>query len=419
LSGVQLDNGGFESWGSDNAESAAQVVVALTALEIDPATDARFVKNGDNPVTALLRFHESGGFKHLVDDAVDGMATDQGGYALVAYDRFVKGLSPLYAMADAFEGDPPAPPTPAGDGKIIVSGPDQISNTAGTAFNVTVLTDGWPADEPRLLDGVVNVPEQLAVTDVELGGRLTGGTLTWHLDPTDHKLRFVYTNTALEPIGLVGDGWPALLFTLKLKVTATVNVAATPTLTVAVGGATAKTASDEEAFVFDTTSASQTVGFSAVGVTVRELFTGDGVDLISKDFRAVAVSFSGLAPGSAPAFQSQSLISSPELTATTGVPTFVLVTTPAKTTAQLTNVANYTFPAGTPATVRFGDTDENTLVNAQDALDVISSWLRVTHVTTDQQILRRNVTGDSRINTFDALSVMEHYVSGRAFVVTS
>lgn len=35
LSAAQLPTGGFVSWGSENSESCAQVIVALTALGID------------------------------------------------------------------------------------------------------------------------------------------------------------------------------------------------------------------------------------------------------------------------------------------------------------------------------------------------------------------------------------------------
>ena len=52
LSDAQQVDGGFMSWGTANSESCAQVIVALTALGIDPAADSRFVKNGASPLTA-------------------------------------------------------------------------------------------------------------------------------------------------------------------------------------------------------------------------------------------------------------------------------------------------------------------------------------------------------------------------------
>lgn len=105
LSKIQLPTGGYSSWGTTNSESIAQVIVALTALGIDPAKDERFIKAGDKwTISAIMDFYvEGGGFKHVLDKEIDGMATDQGMYAIVAYDRFLKGKSKLYDMTDALE----------------------------------------------------------------------------------------------------------------------------------------------------------------------------------------------------------------------------------------------------------------------------------------------------------------------------
>ncbi|HEY4430865.1 MAG TPA: S-layer homology domain-containing protein, partial [Paenibacillus sp.] len=111
LSKTQTADGGFASWESTNSESIAQVIVALTGLGIDPHKDSRFIKNGRSAVDALLGFAApEGGFYHVKQGGVgnggakpgevDLMATDQAMYALVAYDRFVKGQTNLYDMTD-------------------------------------------------------------------------------------------------------------------------------------------------------------------------------------------------------------------------------------------------------------------------------------------------------------------------------
>lgn len=111
LSSMQKDNGGYASWGSINAESIAQVIVACTALGIDPNTDPRFVKNGHSAVDALLEFYNSDStdfaFSHVIGGNGNAMATDQASYALVAYQRFIEGKNSLYDMNDvAFDSDP-------------------------------------------------------------------------------------------------------------------------------------------------------------------------------------------------------------------------------------------------------------------------------------------------------------------------
>lgn len=98
----QLDNGGWASLGIDNVQSAAQVVVALSTLGIDPAGPEWTTPSGGNPITAILAFQDeqTGGFIH--GPGVNLMATEQASYALVAYWRFVTERNALYNMGDAF-----------------------------------------------------------------------------------------------------------------------------------------------------------------------------------------------------------------------------------------------------------------------------------------------------------------------------
>lgn len=99
LSVVQNADGGYSSNGVPCSESAAQVLVALCELGIDPY-DSRFVKNNSSPLDALLRYRQSdGSFLHQVGDKVSSqMASEQGLYAMAAVLRFVEGKSTLYRM---------------------------------------------------------------------------------------------------------------------------------------------------------------------------------------------------------------------------------------------------------------------------------------------------------------------------------
>lgn len=113
LSELQNEDGGFGTFAGTEkvatSESVSQVLVALTALGIDPLTDARFVKNGRSTLDALLDyFVDGGGFRHMLDGSLDGMATEQGYYALTAYFRMLDGKTALYDMTDVIDrgGDP-------------------------------------------------------------------------------------------------------------------------------------------------------------------------------------------------------------------------------------------------------------------------------------------------------------------------
>ena len=122
LSGLQKDDGGFDSWGTVNSEACAQVIVALTALGIDPTADSRFVKNDLTVLDALASFYVTGGgFKHVADKGRDGMATEQGYYALAAYYRFVNAQTRLYDMTDVAIQTGGSTVTPAtGDTGVLV-----------------------------------------------------------------------------------------------------------------------------------------------------------------------------------------------------------------------------------------------------------------------------------------------------------
>lgn len=101
LSALQRSDGGFGSWDTVNSESCAQVIVALTALGIDPTADSRFVKNGHTVLDALAGFYVTGGgFRHTAGGERNDMATEQGYYALASYYRFLNGQTSLYDMSD-------------------------------------------------------------------------------------------------------------------------------------------------------------------------------------------------------------------------------------------------------------------------------------------------------------------------------
>lgn len=111
LSTMQYDDGSFGSIDGKCTESTAQVIVALTALGINPETDVRFIKNEKSVIDALCSYAvEGGGFKHTEGGERDGMATEQGYYALTAYMRLINGKTSLYDMSDVVKKEEPVIP---------------------------------------------------------------------------------------------------------------------------------------------------------------------------------------------------------------------------------------------------------------------------------------------------------------------
>lgn len=102
LSKLQNSDGGYASQQSATSESAAQVIIALTSVGIDPDKDRRFIKSGNSVVDNLMTFYIlGGGFKHVTSDSKPNtMATEQGFCSLVAYQRFLNHKKALYDMSD-------------------------------------------------------------------------------------------------------------------------------------------------------------------------------------------------------------------------------------------------------------------------------------------------------------------------------
>ncbi len=102
LSKVQEDNGAYTSYGSNNCESTAQVVTALSALKINPDTDERFIKNGNSAIDGLKLFYVSSanGFAHEQGGDYNKYSTDQAYYALCAFSRLTNNQTSLYDMSD-------------------------------------------------------------------------------------------------------------------------------------------------------------------------------------------------------------------------------------------------------------------------------------------------------------------------------
>ncbi|MFJ7934146.1 DUF4430 domain-containing protein [Sporosarcina sp. NPDC096371] len=109
LSTAQGPTGGFNEAfvGGISSEATSQVIIGLTANNIDPRGE-QFTKNGIHLIDHLLSFKaEDGGFKHTVADKTsNGMANEQALQALVAFDLFEKGEGRLYDFGKEVQTEP-------------------------------------------------------------------------------------------------------------------------------------------------------------------------------------------------------------------------------------------------------------------------------------------------------------------------
>lgn len=429
LSRIQKDNGGYASWGSVNSESIAQVIVACTAWGIDPSTDSRFVKSGGSPIDALLEFYipDGKGFAHVLETTggytggeVNAMATDQACYALVAYDRFVNNKNALYDMTDVVR------PKPAGISASICL-PAEISNKKGTTFNAIVSVSDWDSEAGwKLVDATLSIPENVTVTGVTVGSRVSGGNVMYNLD--NGKLRIVYFDAEKNStVEVSGTSFPAEFFIIGLELTDDISVKNKGEITVSIDDMNLKKSSDESddsaVTVVNTATAKATCDVvKGVSFTAKCLYVGDGVDLIPTDKMAIAVSATELENGSQISYKDGTvkLHYSRLLSEKLGVCTYVAMVSADTDLGEFANAANYTYDENETAdALDFGDTNSDGVINAQDALNAANAWLRKTDAPNDESILRTNVTGDGRINTSDALGIVENFVNGDDFGVVA
>ncbi|MDR2620269.1 MAG: hypothetical protein LBC29_04020 [Propionibacteriaceae bacterium] len=136
LSGMQQLTGGFAAWGEVASESAAQVLVALSALGI-PLDDARFVKGTNTVWDAFITYQlVNGAFEHIAGSGADGMATEQAAYALNALYRALRNQNALYDMSDVPLTAWPTldePPAPVAEPPTLVDEPPAVIDVPSEA----------------------------------------------------------------------------------------------------------------------------------------------------------------------------------------------------------------------------------------------------------------------------------------------
>ncbi len=430
LSGLQKEEGGYASWGSINSESISQVITACAALGINPDTDERFIKNGHSAVDALLTFYNESSrkFSHVAGDGGHAMATDQATYALVAYKRLVDGKNRLYDMTDVEFDDTQEEVDHL---TAYMGAPKEITNTVGTSFAITVTIAGWDAQSDyRLMDCIMAVPSFLKVTKVAMSDRVSGGQVDYNLEEDTGKLRMVYFNPkTYETIQISGTQFPAELFTVTFEVKEKINIKENPNLGLAITGMSFKRNSDsaDEASiaVVDTAKANasidvvQGISFSAVC-----LYQGDGIDLIPENKKAVAVFVTGIKAQASLLYQDGTntvdFLYNQAISEKSGISAYVALVDASMDMEAFTKKEFYTIDSEKVSkTLLFGDTDKNGVINAQDALAEVSAWLRKGQAPAEEKILILNVNGDSRINTFDALGIVEYFVKGYEFAIVT
>ena len=389
MSKKQLSTGGYNSWGTENCESTAQAIVALTALGIDIDTDSRFIKtdkkgNKNTLMDGMMQFYcKGGGFAH-VNEGYDGgggsgtglnaMATDQGMYALDAYYRYINGKNKLYNMTDASQT------LAIGNNPDLEKKPNNDNNDNNNGNNGN---NNQNTNQDNRNNGNTN-------------GNINGNTGNKNVK-TAHQGNKKYTSN-------VGGK----------KVTTTENKSAT--------------------------------------ISIKTIYSGEKDGLIPENKKCVIIQFEKKEKEQIVGFKvsekkQQYLYYSKELSKKSRCATYIALFDTSVEKEALLNMDNYEFheiqkednntdQVITDVTdsqnkdqqqedythpekyeITFGDVNNDKVVNAQDILDVQSILSGKLDLTDERQIIAINVSMDSKIDNGDINQIMDNFVSKKDYTI--
>ena len=389
MSKKQLSTGGYNSWGTENCESTAQAIVALTALGIDIDTDSRFIKtdkkgNKNTLMDGMMQFYcKGGGFAH-VNEGYDGgggsgtglnaMATDQGMYALDAYYRYINGKNKLYNMTDASQT------LAIGNNPDLEKKPNNDNNDNNNGNNGN---NNQNTNQGNRNNGNTN-------------SNINGNTGNKNVK-TDNQGNKKYTSN-------VGGK----------KVTTTENKSAT--------------------------------------ISIKTIYSGEKDGLIPENKKCVIIQFEKKEKEQIVGFKvsekkQQYLYYSKELSKKSGCSTYIALFDTSVEKEALLNMDNYEFheiqkednntdQVITDVTdsknkdqqqedythpekyeITFGDVNNDKVVNAQDILDVQSILSGKLDLTDERQIIAINVSMDSKIDNGDINQIMDNFVAKKDYTI--
>ena len=391
MSKKQLSTGGYNSWGTENCESTAQAIVALTALGIDIDTDSRFIKtdkkgNKNTLMDGMMQFYcKGGGFAH-VNEGYDGgggsgtglnaMATDQGMYALDAYYRYINGKNKLYDMTDASQT------LAIGNNPDLEKKPNNNNNNNDNN-NGNNGNNNQNTNQGNRNNGNTN-------------GNINGNTGNKNVK-TDNQGNKKYTSN-------VGGK----------KVTTTENKSAT--------------------------------------ISIKTIYSGEKDGLIPENKKCVIIQFEKKEKEQIVGFKvsekkQQYLYYSKELSKKSRCATYIALFDTSVEKEALLNMDNYEFhkiqkednntdQVITDVTdsqnkdqkqedythpekyeITFGDVNNDKVVNAQDILDVQSILSGKLDLTDERQIIAINVSMDSKIDNGDINQIMDNFVAKKDYTI--
>lgn len=296
---------------------------------------------------------------------------------------------------------------------------NNVEGKAGVEFKIPVSLNKFPTDSAiRSSEMVFDIPEDLEVKDVQLNNKVIKAS-NWDHNVSENKLRIALANLDDEPIFVNNIHGDKNVVTLTVALKEDKNK--DESTLVSMSQLTLR-CEDNIDVDYDTSKAKSKITFAQkeeATVTARELYSAEENDLLPKDKRAIAIEFTSIPDSKTVKYGDVEFYYSPEFTKKTGKVTYVALVDKNESLEKLSNIKNYTLLEGNNKSkdLIFGDKN-NDGIDAQDALGAVSAWLRKVDVN-EKDMITINVSGDGRINTRDAIDIVDNFVSGKELNILS
>ncbi len=156
ISEKQKSNGEFASYGIENPETTAQVIIALSSLGIDCATDQRFIKDNKTLLKVVSGYQLSdGSICHTKGADTNDFATNQVFYAMVSYLRMLDGKEPIHILENCVLPDYDYGGSSSGGGSGSSGGKGNSGTSSKPDDEKTEITEKEPINQgwEKLSDG--------------------------------------------------------------------------------------------------------------------------------------------------------------------------------------------------------------------------------------------------------------------------
>ena len=420
MSKKQLSTGGYNSWGTENCESTAQAIVALTALGIDIDTDSRFIKtdkkgNKNTLMDGMMQFYcKGGGFAH-VNEGYDGgggsgtglnaMATDQGMYALDAYYRYINGKNKLYNMTDASQT------LAIGNNPDLEKKPnnDNNDNNNGNNGNNNQNTNQGNRNNGNTNSNINgNTGNKNVKTDNQGNKKYTSNVGGKKVTTTENKSATISIKTIYsgEKDGLIPENKKCVIIQFEKKAKEQI-----------VGF---KVSEKKQQYLYYSKELSKKSGCATyIALFDTSVEKEDLLNMDNYEFHKIQKEDNNTDQ----VITDENKNIQDEATSQDTVDTSVQRKLPEATdTTNDTNTADATdqqedFTHPEKYEITFGDVNNDKVVNAQDILDVQSILSGKLDLTDERQIIAINVSMDSKIDNGDINQIMDNFVSKKDYTI--